>query len=352
MSSEVIEQIKNIAAQTEHKINIMEVCGTHTQAIYRYGIKDILPANINLISGPGCPVCVTDIYDIDYLLAIAAIENVHICCYGDMLRVPGTNGSLYEISAKYGNVHIVTSGEEALAMAMKHSDKLFVFWAVGFETTTPMTAVVIKKAYALKITNFKVLCRHKTMPEVLSVILADNNKIDALLCPGHVAVITGVSVFNNLPMPAVISGFEEKEILSSILILLKMYCNKDSSLINNYTKFVRPEGNPRARKILDEVFEPCDALWRGIGKIKSSGLKIREIYSDFDADKYFGSFDFISRKEENCLCGEIIKGNCSPVACSYFGKACTPMKPIGPCMVSSEGACAAFYKYGRNFQNE
>lgn len=343
----LLEQINILAKQLQREIKIMEVCGTHTQSIYRYGIKDLLPENISLISGPGCPVCVTDVYDIDYLLSAASLPAVEICCYGDMLRVPGSHESLYDVSAKYGNVHIVTSADEALSLAISHPEKIFIFWAVGFETTTPMTAVVIKKAAEADLNNFKVICNHKTMPSVLSLILKQNNKIDALLCPGHVAVITGISAFSNLPCPAVISGFEEDEILSSILLLLRKLTENDYQLANNYKSFVKTDGNPIAMNIVKNVFEETDACWRGLGIIQSSGLKIKDVYKNFDGKSYFGDLNFHSKANPSCLCGDIIKGNSTPQNCRYFGKECTPATPIGPCMVSSEGACSAFYKYGR-----
>lgn len=345
---QVINSIELLGRQLGRDINIMEVCGTHTASIYRYGIKAMLPSNIHLISGPGCPVCVTAQEDIDALLSLADSDEVLIACYGDMLRVPGHKGSLAMINAVRNNVKIINSTAELADTARHYPDKLLIFWAVGFETTTPMTALAILEAQRHKLGNFKVFCRHKTMPQVLAHMLEGNCRIDALLCPGHVAVINGAEAFESLPLPAVISGFEAIELLTSIELLLKQLINKQCLCQNNYPQYVKRDGNAKAKELVKQVFEPCDAIWRGIGEIKQSGLCLRENFRQFDAESLLKDIMAAYEKPpQGCLCGDIIAGKAEPLQCRHFAKSCTPLSPIGPCMVSSEGSCSAYYKYGR-----
>ncbi|ADD02858.1 hydrogenase expression/formation protein HypD [Thermoanaerobacter italicus Ab9] len=330
------------------QFNIMEVCGSHTMAISKFGLRQILPKNIRLISGPGCPVCVTAQNEIDSIIELSN-KNVVIATFGDLIRVPGSKSSLQQQRAAGKEIKVFYSPLDALKYAEENPTKEVVFLGIGFETTIPTVAVTIKEAKKKNIKNYSVYCLHKTMPEALRVLLEEGSKVQGFLLPGHVSAITGSKIYEFIPkefgVGGVISGFEAMDILMSIIMLLKNY--KNSSIEIQYKRVVREEGNVKAQKIIEEIFEPCDSTWRGLGKIKGSGLKMKDKYKDFDAAV---KFDIKPIGEEfeikGCRCGDVLKGSIYPNECPLFGNVCTPENPVGPCMVSSEGSCAAFYKYG------
>ena len=332
-------------------INIMEVCGTHTVSIFRSGLRSALPSGLKLISGPGCPVCVTDQGYIDTVLDLADRDDCIIATYGDMIRVPGTKGSLEAFSPK-GNVKIVLSAEDALKLAKQNPDKVVVFIAVGFETTTPATAVVVKEAAEAGIDNFCVFSNHKIVLPAMDLLLkGKNHKIDAFLCPGHVSVIIGTEAYRpvveQFGKPCVVAGFEPMQIIEAISKICEMLANETAGLDSLYDAAVKPEGNKTAMSIIDGCFDVVDGYWRGIGTIEKSTLKLKEKYSKFDAEKRFGIESVPKEDLTGCRCGEVLCGLMNPDDCQMFDKSCTPETPIGPCMVSSEGSCAAWYKYGR-----
>lgn len=344
--------IKAIWDMKLENIKLMEICGTHTMAIAKSGIKSLLPKNVKIISGPGCPVCVTPYEAIDEVLKLAKYNDIIIATYGDMIKVPGSNAgeNLEKLKALGSKVEMVYSALDAVKIALENPLKSVVFLGVGFETTTPGTAIAIEEANIKKVDNFYVFSMHKLVEPVLRALLSmDDLNIDGFICPGHVAVILGEEGFSFLPYefkkPSVIAGFETMDIVMAVYSLLNQIKENRPRLENLYTRAVSYSGNKIAKDIIDKYFEPFDDIWRGIGKIEKSGLKIRREYEKFDAAKRF-SIDFSDSKMKTaCSCGEIIKGKLEPVNCPLFGKTCTPENPVGPCMVSSEGACAAYYKY-------
>ncbi len=347
VTKEKIQWIRSQISVPEGKtIKLMEVCGTHTMSIASHGIRTFLPREIQLISGPGCPVCVTSQDDIEKALILARKKNVLIVTFGDMIRVQSGHDKL----ENYNNVQVVYSPMESLKLAVQHPDKEIVFIGVGFETTAPLIASTIIKAKKNQIRNFSTLCMHKTIPEALKLILSDkNSSIDGLILPGHVSAITGSQYFGfmeELNTPGVITGFDALGIMESIYLLSQLIGENKNSILNNYQSVVKKQGNPKAMKLLKSVFLPSDCYWRGIGEIKSSGLKIREKYHQYDAQEKFNIDDLHIDEPEGCLCGEILMGKANPLQCRHFGKKCTPSQAVGPCMVSSEGTCAAWYKYG------
>jgi len=349
---DLIEKIK-VVAQKVSSIKVMEVCGTHTVSLFRSGVRSLLPKNIHLISGPGCPVCVTSQGYIDGACEIALKENVIICTYGDMLRVPGRKGSLEELRGDGADVRIVYSARDALKQAKENPEKEVVFLAVGFETTTPATAATIIEAKASGVKNFTVLPAHKlVMPALNALLSADDVAFDGFILPGHVSVIIGRNAYEEVVQKyqktSVITGFEPVQLLKGILRVSQLIEEKKVAVDNVYGVAVKDEGNPIAWKILERVFEPGDAVWRAMGVIPGSGLNLRDEYKDFDAFARFSVVEGEDYEPEGCLCGQVIQGKVLPKDCPLFGKGCTPMKPVGPCMVSSEGTCAAWYKYGRN----
>ncbi len=337
----------------DRPIHVMEVCGTHTVAIFRHGIRSILPPGIKLLSGPGCPVCVTDQSYIDAALSLAERDDIILATYGDMLRVPGERESL-ETCQGVAEVRVVLSSDDALQLARQYPDKTVVFLAVGFETTTPATAVVVQDAARLGLENFCVMCSHKTViPAIEALLSQKNDRIDAFLCPGHVSVIIGAEAYRpvveDFGRPCVVAGFEAIQILEGLAAIAQDLVAGKPQLRNQYGAVVTPDGNPAARAIIDEYFEACDGIWRGIGVIPGSGLKLRDKYQQFDGFARFGLSETVSDKAaRGCRCGEVLCGLIDPSDCGLFGKACNPQHPIGPCMVSSEGACAAWFKYGRH----
>jgi hydrogenase expression/formation protein HypD len=333
------------------KITIMEVCGTHTMSIARYGLRQRFPKEVALLSGPGCPVCVTPIGSIDAAIALANQPGVIITTFGDMIRVPGSRTNLEKERAAGADIRIVYSPIDALAIAQSAPCASVVFLGVGFETTAPAIAATIQAAHSKKIHNFSVLPMFKTVPQALRAILAAKNRsIDAFLLPGHVSAIIGLKPYSFLidefHVPGVVAGFESNDILSAVETLTEQVRTGTAVLTNGYSRVVQPNGNPTAQRILAEVFEPANAEWRGIGLIPGSGLTIRSDYAAYDATKRFSIPSFSDKEPKGCKCGEILLGLRMPVQCPLFAKGCTPQKPVGPCMVSSEGSCAAEYKYG------
>ena len=332
------------------QINIMEVCGTHTVSIFRNGIRSTLPRQLKLLSGPGCPVCVTDQSYIDIVLQIAGRDDCIIATYGDMVRVPGKGGSL-ETKHTRANVKVVLSSEDALQLAKDNPGKIVVFIAVGFETTAPATAVVVKEATEQNIGNFCVLSGHKlVVPAMRALVSEKNHNIDAFLCPGHVSVIIGYGAFAEIVerfgRPCVVAGFEPMQIIEGLAEICRQLTVGKAELKSVYKAAVTEQGNTTAQKIMSECFEEADGYWRGLGKIEKSTLKLRDKYSQLDALTRFNMTEVPGEDTSGCRCGEVLCGLIEPPECGLFKKSCTTETPVGPCMVSSEGACAAWFKYG------
>lgn len=331
-------------------VNLMEVCGTHTMSIFKNGIKALLPSSIHLISGPGCPVCVTSQSDIDRMITLAKIPNLILTTFGDMLRVPGTKSSLEKERAQGSDIRIVYSPLDSLEIAQENKNKEVVFLAVGFETTSPAIAAVVSDAKKARLNNFSIYSSHKLVnPAIAALLGAQEIKLDGFILPGHVSAIIGSSTYEFIikkyAIPCVISGFEPTDILESILMLLKQITQKKPQVQIQYSRIVHPEGNLIAQKILRKVFISCDSDWRGLGCIKNSGYTLNKDYRAFDAKKKFDLKASGSKEIKNCLCGKVLQGVITPPKCKLFAKICTPENPYGPCMVSSEGTCAAWYKY-------
>lgn len=346
------DNIRRMAGGLEQPVKFMEVCGTHTMAIYQYGLRSLLPDNVRLVSGPGCPVCVTPIGYVDKALACAADPVNIVATFGDMLRVPGSRSSLMAERARGADVRIVYSPLDAVALAMDNPERRVVFLGVGFETTAPAIAASIIRAHSLGLANYFVLASHKTMPLPMELLTADPElAISGYLCPAHVSTVIGGRAYLPLAekyhIPCVVTGFEPADVMQGIEMLLAQRLAGQSRVEIQYSRAVSWEGNPKARQILAQVFEPCDAVWRGLGMLPGSGLAIRPEFGSFDAEKMLGIT--IAEEQENraCRCGEILKGKQIPQECPLFGTACTPEAPVGACMVSGEGTCAAAYKYGR-----
>jgi hydrogenase expression/formation protein HypD len=345
----VIHLADHIRQAATGDYTFMEVCGGHTAAIHRFGIPSLLPAGIRLISGPGCPVCVTAATYIDKLIALSFISGVSVATFGDLMRVPGTAGSLSEARAEGADIRVVLSAYEALEIARSHHDLKVVFPAIGFETTAPGTAVTVFKADAEGRDNFFVLNAHKVMPPAMEEIIKGGSRIDGFICPGHVSVITGSSAFEFIPhkykLGCVITGFEPTDILSALLMLIRQVNSHTPDVEIQYNRAVTRTGNIKAQQYLNEVFEPCDVEWRGLGVIASGGLKLQEKYIGYDADASFNIE--VARNESGtaCICGDILRGIMTPDECTLFATVCTPDHPSGACMVSDEGACNTYYKY-------
>ena len=340
--------------QLGRQVNIMEVCGTHTVSIFRAGIRSIIPKNLKLLSGPGCPVCVTDQGYINAVLQLADRDNCLIATYGDIIRVPGRGGSL-ETKRIKADVKVVLSSEDALQLAKDNPQKTVVFIAVGFETTAPATAVVVKEAAEAGIDNFCVLSGHKlVVPAMRALLSGKNHNIDGFLCPGHVSVIIGYRAFagivKDFGRPCVVAGFEPIQIIEGLAEICRQFSAGKAEVKSIYNAVVTEHGNTAAQKIIAECFEPADGCWRGLGKIKKSTLKLKNKYSLFDAFKRFDITESPGEDIAGCRCSQVLCGLIEPPKCGLFGKNCTPNTPVGPCMVSSEGACAAYFKYsgGRN----
>jgi hydrogenase expression/formation protein HypD len=347
LARRLIEKIHEAATVP---MKLMEVCGTHTVAIARNGLRDVMPENIKLLSGPGCPVCVTANRDIDTAIEMARQPGVIVSTFGDMIKVPGSYSSLSREKADGRDIRIVYSPLDAIALAEQHPENVVVFLGVGFETTAPAIAAAIETASRKGITNFAVLSMHKTVPGALGALVNDPEvAVQGLILPGHVSTIIGVEPYRFLAedyhVPGVITGFEPNDVLSGILMLARQIAAGTASIEIAYNRNVRPEGNPTARAKMDEVFEPTDAEWRGLGVIPGTGLKIRPAFAQFDALERVPVTPPEPREIPGCQCGDVLRGVTLPFECRLFAKGCTPEHPIGPCMVSSEGSCAAYYRY-------
>jgi len=346
IAQKILRQIKSISKK---RINLMEVCGTHTVAIFRNGIRKILPSNINLISGPGCPVCVTPISYIDEIIALSREGDFIITTFGDMIRVPGSSSALEKEKSDGADIRIVYSTLDALQIARDNSSKEVVFMGVGFETTSPTIASAVLKAQKDKINNFSVLSVAKIMPPAMKALLEGKEvKIDGFICPGHVSAIIGSQPYNFITaqyrVPCVICGFEPLDILQSIYMLVKQIEDGRSEVEIQYERVVKPKGNKIALDKINEVFKVVDSNWRGIGNIPLSGLEIKDNYRKFNARKFEVEIEE-TKEPKGCRCGEVLRGVIIPPECSLFRKVCTPENPLGACMVSTEGTCAAYYKY-------
>ena len=343
------------AASIKRPVKLMEVCGTHTVALFRHGIRSLLPGTISLLSGPGCPVCVTSVKDVDIALALAAREDVVLCTFGDMMRVPGGRENLFDAKASGADVRIVYSPLDALKLAREETSRKVVFFATGFETTSPLVAATVMNAHAEGVGNFYLHTVHKLVPPAMDILLGSGEvDIDGFILPGHVCSITGTGPFEFLvgkyKKPSVVTGFGAIDILEGILMVLNGIAGGADKVGIQYGSVVRAEGNPKAMKTLEGVFEPADAYWRGIGSLPLSGLSLQKQYAHMEASAEGGLIDINDLPEHSeprgCSCGEVLKGLKIPTDCPLFGKTCTPQKPVGACMVSAEGSCAAYYKYG------
>lgn len=346
----LMERLDERAGRLDSPVRIMEVCGTHTMAISRHGIRQALPENLRLISGPGCPVCVTANTDIDAFIEMALIPGVIVATFGDMLKVPGTRLGLSQARSRGAKVQIVYSTLDALQLARVNPASTVIFFGIGFETTAPTVAAAILEARDTGLNNFMVLSAHKVVPPALAALCSTPElAVDAFLCPGHVTAIIGPEAYEpvarDFNVPCVIAGFEPADILQSLAMLCDQVADGRTEVELQYTRGVRAGGNPAAMSMIDRVFESCDADWRGLGTIPGSGLAIREDFSDHDAALHFDVDVSYSREPKGCLCGAILTGQKLPRDCPLFGKGCSPDHPVGPCMVSSEGTCAAYYQY-------
>jgi hydrogenase expression/formation protein HypD len=339
----IIAEIKKLC---DRQINLMEVCGTHTMAIAAAGIRNMMPGDLKLLSGPGCPVCVTPLSVIDHAIEIARLPGMIMTTFGDMVRVPGSRSSLETYRP-----HIVYSVRDALALAEQNPAQEIVFIGIGFETTSPLIAATILEAAKRKLKNFSVLPAAKSIPPALDLIARSRRiNVHGLILPGHVSTIIGTRPYQFLAevhhIPGCVTGFEPIDILQGILDLVRQIVNNESRIDNEYARVVRPEGNQTAMAILARVFEPVDSDWRGIGVIPGSGFAIRAEYRDYDAGRKFRVKLPKRAEPHGCVCGNVLLGLKTPVQCPLFGRKCTPASPIGACMVSSEGSCAAYFKYG------
>jgi hydrogenase expression/formation protein HypD len=331
----------------------MEVCGGHTHAIYKYGVDDLLPENVELVHGPGCPVCVIPMGRVDDAISMASEPGVIFTCFGDMMRVPGSKGTLQEAKARGADVRMVYSPLDALRIAKTNPDREVVFFAIGFETTAPSTALTLKRARAEGVPNFSCFCNHVTIvPPLRALLDSPDLRLDGFIGPGHVSTVVGARPLEFIPAdygkPVVVSGFEPVDILQSVLMILRQIEEGRCEVENQYKRVVPYEGNLRALEVMSEVFELRPHFeWRGLGFISQSGLKLSAAYAGLDAEQRFGVPGVRVADPKACQCGEVLKGVIKPWECKVFGTACTPERPIGTCMVSSEGACAAYYNYGR-----
>lgn len=342
--------VERIHRRSTKPVRLMEFCGGHTVTIFRHGIRQLLPPTIEMLSGPGCPVCVTATADLDKALALARLPDLIITTFGDMLKVPGSYSSLQQAKAEGSDVRIVYSTQDALEIARVNPSKSVVFLGIGFETTAPTVAASILEAEQKGISNYYVLSLHKLCPPVIKTLLDSGEvSLDGIVCPGHVSAIIGSRPYDFVPrdygIACVISGFEPLDILLCIDMLVAQIENKEPRVEIAYRRGVKPDGNQRALEVMAQVFEPCKANWRGIGAIPQSGLAIREEYRRFDAEHAFKIEVEPPHEPEGCLCGDILRGVRTPLDCGLFRQACRPEHPVGPCMVSSEGTCSAYYHY-------
>jgi hydrogenase expression/formation protein HypD len=344
--------LDKIRLYPKRELKFMEVCGSHTVAIFKSGIRDLLPPNISLVSGPGCPVCVTAVHDIDKAVAMSKLPGVIMASFGDMMRVPGSGSSLGRAKAEGADVRVVYSPFDALKMAESNPEKKVIFFAAGFETTSPAVAATLGRAIEAGMDNFYIFSVHKTIPGAMRALLdTPQLKIDGFLCPGHVSTIIGSGPYRFIAeeykRAAVVSGFEPVDILQSTQMLIGQVEDNRPAVEIQYKRAVSENGNPAAREVLDKYFKPSDSDWRGIAVIPGSGLKLRDEFAAFDAEAAFDVKVCEPRETKGCACGEVLQGIKTPPECRLFGKACTPEAPVGACMVSYEGSCSAWYKYGR-----
>jgi len=350
------ERVRRLAACIRHElagpITLMEVCGTHTMSVHRFGLRDLLPTELRLLSGPGCPVCVTPNNYYEQVRLLAQNRDVVLCSFGDLLRVPGRDGSLEDLRVNGADVRVVYSPAQALEFALADPMKKFVFLGIGFETTAPLTAAVIESAQNECCANFFVLSGHKIMPPPMRALVESGEvAIDGFLCPGHVSVITGDAPYRFLAKekgkPCVIAGFEPVDVLQGLLMLIRQHNERRSAVEIQYTRAVKPEGNPNARKLMRRVFYESDDDWRGLGRISLSGLRIREEYAAYDAAQMIPPVEIPPEDLSGCICHKILRGIALPNECALFGEICVPDRPRGACMASQEGTCSIYYRYGR-----
>ncbi|RSK27289.1 hydrogenase formation protein HypD [Bacillus sp. HMF5848] len=355
LGKQLVTKVHDIADAFHDKFGrrpaYMEVCGSHTMAFARTGVKKIMQGKVDLISGPGCPVCVTDQKSIDAMLELANTDNRILCTFGDMIRVPGSNGTLLQARTEGKDIRIVYSPTDAVKIAEENPTKEVIFLGIGFETTIPILAVALQEAHNRQLKNFSMWVTTKLVEPILRYLLDSGEaRVDGFILPGHVSIVLGEEGYRYLTeeyhVPGVISGFEPIELLSGIYKLTELALNDEAGIINNYKRVVTPTGNKHTQAIIEEFFEPSDEAWRGIGLINNSGMDIREKYAHLNAKNRF-SIEVAEPRKTKCRCGEIIRGLVGPEDCPLFGKACTPANPIGPCMVSSEGSCSAHYHYMR-----
>ena len=328
------------------KLRIMEVCGTHTHEIFRLGIRKLLPPEVELISGPGCPVCVTPVGFIDEAIYLALEKNVTICTFGDLVRVPGTKSSLAGARAEGGHIQVVYTPLDAVEYAENHPEEQVTFLSVGFETTTPASCLAVKRAKEAGLENFSLLTANKTMPAAYQAL---RGSADVFLYPGHVNAITGTKLCEELAgqgISGVVAGFTAKELMTALAVAIKKSEEGKPFFVNAYPRVVTESGSVEAQRLVDTMMEPCDAEWRGLGVIAGSGMQLREAYAAFDARKKYAVPEIQGHGNPACRCGEVLQGKCRSTDCPLFGKVCTPLHPVGACMVSNEGACSAYYQYG------
>jgi len=346
--------LRRIRAHATRPVRLMEFCGTHTHAIFRHGLRQLLPPQVTMLSGPGCPVCVTSAADLDRAIALSRIPGVTIATFGDMMRVPGSQGSLQEAKAAGADVRVVYSSLDALDLARKQPDRTVVLLGVGFETTAPTVAAAIVQAAAEGLGNLRLLSLHKLTPPATHAILRSGEvALDGILAPGHVSAIIGAQawqfVARDYALPCTVTGFEPLDILAGIADLVEQHEAGRAELHNAYPRGVRPQGNPAALELMGRVFAPAPASWRGLGTLPGSGLALREEYRAFDAAPLLAAHGVgtaEAREPAGCRCGDVLRGALAPNRCPLFRRVCTPERPVGPCMVSSEGSCAAYYRYG------
>jgi hydrogenase expression/formation protein HypD len=347
----VLQLAREIQNLSQKELTFMEVCGGHTMALYKFGLPALLPDNLKLLSGPGCPVCVTDKKYIDQAIAYSRLQDVIITTFGDLVRVPGSSSTLAKERAKGADIKTVYSSLEALRIAAENPDKKVIFLGIGFETTAPTSAAAILEAAKEKVDNFYLFSAHKLMPPAMAALIDEGININGYICPGHVSTITGTAIYEPLVekyrVSCVISGFEPVDMMQSLYLLTKQQEENTPAVEIQYSRAVKPEGNRKAQKLMNEVFRPRDDWWRGLGVLPESGLGLREKYQQYDAERVIEVEVEETIDLPGCICGEILKGLKTPLDCKWFATVCTPSSPVGTCMVSSEGVCAAYYRYNK-----
>ncbi len=353
------KEIEKEASKLNRDINIMEVCGGHTHTIMKYGLLQLLPKNINFIHGPGCPVCIMPKERIDHAYILSLKENVILCTLGDMIKVPGSYGSLQNARSRGADVRFVYSPLDVLKIAKENPNKKVIFFAIGFETTTPMTAALLQNVINLNLKNVLFHINHVTVPEVMRELIDSrdehidsyNNQIDAFLGPSHVSVIAGSKIYEEFPQkysrPVVVAGFEPVDVMEGVLMIVRQFLKEEIKVEIQYKRSVTREGNKKAWEMIERYFKKRDLFkWRGLGNIPKSAWQLKDEFERFDTEKIYELPKEEIEDHKLCICGDILRGMAKPTECQVFGSACTPSKPLGSCMVSSEGACAAYYKYG------